>query len=220
MTAPALLCQYCLHRNSGADSLCAHCGAPLREVGAALLGTAAAATAVGVAPPLSAVAPLVERAVSAVGQWWVTLVGIAALLAAVVTVAVCCSPGLPPIGQPTVRETLPGSLRAAATCGGASQAVVQCVIPAGNGLLFGGIVGGRDLTFSVQVEDPARLSDDVRRWRAAGPAVIADGTLFVAIGPEAAVWYADTRTGVRMETATFVNRVAAQTFLIRSGLAA
>ncbi|WP_405136737.1 hypothetical protein [Nocardia sp. NBC_01388] len=219
MTAPALLCQYCLHRNSGGDSSCAHCGAPLREVGAALLGTAAEIATVG-APSLGALAPLVERAVSAVGQWWVTLVGIAALLAAVVTVAVCCSPGLPPIGQPTVRETLPASLRTAANCGAAAQAVVQCVIPAGNALLFGAIAGGHDLTFSVQVEDPARLSEDVRRWRAAGPAVITDGTLFVAVGPEATVWYADTRTGVRMETATFVNRSAAQTFLIRSGLAA
>lgn len=224
MTAAAV-CDYCLHRSSGGESRCPHCGAPLRELAAAAAAVErVVADATTPTPGVAAEAPKsgATDLLALWVQWRVALAGLAALLAVVFTVIRCCSPDLPAIGQPTAHETLPESLRAASNCGAAASqgASVQCVIPAGDTLLFGSITGGRDLSFSMQTEDSTRLAEDIRRWRAAGPSVISDGSVFVAIGPSAAVWFADTRTGVRVETGAFTSRAGAQAFLIRSGLTA
>ena len=154
---------------------------------------------------------------TAAAQWPAVFGAIAAMVGVLVLVVRSCSPGLPPIGATTGVETLPPPIRSAASCHQVG-AVQQCVIAAADPLLYGGIVGGSDLPLSVQIEAPDKLADQVSRWRAAGPVVVADGSAFVAIGPSATVWFADTRNGMCLETGTFTNSSGARTFVLRSGL--
>ena len=154
-------------------------------------------------------------------SWKVAIAAIAALLVVAVVVIRSCAVNAPPmIGQLTPVEALPDLVRAASSCRhvDSGPAVDNCVITADHPLLSGGITDGRQLTFTVRADPPQNLTAVVNGWRVAGGTVIADGTVFVAIGPSATVWYADTRTGLRIETATFANRAGAQTFLFRSGL--
>ncbi|GAB2559125.1 hypothetical protein [Nocardia heshunensis] len=128
-------------------------------------------------------------------------------------------PGLPSLGTADPVDALPAPLRAAVSCpGGASINADQCVIPARATLLAGGLSGGRDLTLSVRVLAQDALGDDIRRWRAAGPSIRSDGAVFAAIGPRSVVWYADARSGLRIETAAFTDQPSARTFLQRAGL--
>ncbi|MFE3261021.1 hypothetical protein ACFXPS_38655 [Nocardia sp. NPDC059091] len=128
-------------------------------------------------------------------------------------------PGLPSLGTADPVDSLPATLRAAVSCpGSASINADQCVIPARASLLAGGLSGGRDLTLSIRVVEQDKLGDDIRRWRAAGPSIRSDSAVFAAIGPRFVVWYADVRSGLRIETAAFNDQSAARTFLQRAGL--
>ncbi|WP_040834087.1 hypothetical protein [Nocardia brevicatena] len=114
---------------------------------------------------------------------------------------------------------LPGPLRSA-SCRpqGAGTGVERCVIAAGDPLLFGGIMGGRELTFQVQRVQPGQLTQTIQQWRSAGGTVVADGEVFAAINASSAVLFADTASGLRVDTGSFTDRAGAQTFLARSGL--
>lgn len=240
-----LSCQYCSHRNPAHESRCAHCGAPLLaelgtaaiESGRAIAGTARAVekTVTGVRKMVEGVEKTVEGAEKTAEKteksgaaialpelsWKVVVAAIGAMLIlAIVVIRSCSVDAPPPIGAVTPVEALPELVRTASSCSRADTgpAVDNCVIDATHPLLAGGIAGGRKLTFTVRVDTPDHTAAVVTGWRTAGGNVIADGSVFIAIGPSATVWYADTRTGLRIETATFANRAGAQTFLFRSGL--
>jgi hypothetical protein len=230
-------CEYCSHRNSGADSRCGHCGAPLKAVGDVLgeLGR----TAAGIAPVIIGAEKLasgLEKAASGgeqaatdakkeeakvfpAWQWKAALGGAVALVLLAVLVLRSCSTGAPAIGDLTPVDTLPELMRAVSTCQPASGGQGDsCVVSADDPLLSGGITGGRALTFTVRTDPPDRIGDTIGRWRTSGAAIVSDGTAFVAIGPAVTVWYADRHSGLHLETGSFANRAGAQTFLFRSGL--
>ncbi|WP_330232492.1 hypothetical protein OHA40_08375 [Nocardia sp. NBC_00508] len=230
-TLPELVCQYCGNRNTGADSRCTHCGAPLRaavnEVKSVAEGKLPHQLA-GVAEKVGAEA---EKAVAEtkkiVGrsyplwQWRAVGIGILVMIVAAVLGARSCSMPLPSMPRTdTPAQAMPDQLRSAAVCqplddSGRGE---KCVIAAGHPMLFGGIAGGRDLTFYAELMQPNQLADTISRWRSARGAALVDGPVYAAIGPSATVWYADTRVGLRVETATFAGQVAAKTFVSRAGL--
>ncbi|MGW4328272.1 hypothetical protein ACWEKR_20490 [Nocardia sp. NPDC004573] len=222
-TLPELVCQYCSHRNTGADARCAHCGAPLH---------AAVDKVKSVAEKLPAqVAEVAEKAGGeakrlvhkAYPRWQWQAVGVLGLLMVLAAVwgVRSCSLSLPSTVQGTAPvRAMPDLLRTSAICqpldsGGQRE---KCVITATDPMLFGNIAGGRDLTLYVEVLPQDRLADSISRWRGAGGAALVDGPVYAAIGPSATVWYADTRTGLRLETGTFAGRTGAQTFMSRAGL--
>lgn len=231
MSVVELICQYCSHRNTGAASRCGHCGAPLserleREVehlahGAPKVAEAAVRGAERVAKDAEHVVAGATKAVEHHPRWqWLAAFGGVAvvLVALVVSVFRSCSvmPSLPDVDASL---SLPLQVQAAASCQrGAAGSAQQCVIPAGNPMLAGGITSGRDLTLTVQRDSSAHITEAVNRWRAGGGTVLADGAVFIAIGPSATVWYANPLSGVRLETGSFTGRAGAQTFLSRSGL--
>ncbi|MEC3920224.1 hypothetical protein [Nocardia sp. CDC160] len=118
-------------------------------------------------------------------------------------------------------QQLPAMLGAVTTCDrpGPAGSVDRCVIAASEPLLAGGIAGNQELDCYVQVERPDQVASTIRKWRATGAKVVSDGKVFVAIGPSDNVWYADTRTGLEIETGTFVGSAAALAFVVRAGLA-
>lgn len=247
MTTPSLICQYCSHHNNGADPRCGHCGAPLPAPAApgpgphSILGDTAKAVAgtakmaVGAEHIVAAAAgPAVAEAEKGfvaelrtlvehrLGQtsWRVALVGIVLLIVLGALIIRSCGSAVPTLGQLDPTDALPALLRSAATCqqSGGAQPGDDCVVQASNPLLLGNITGGAPLKFSVQIQQTGQISQTVAAWRAAGPVVLADGSVFVAIGPSYAAWYADTRTGLRIETGGFTDRAAARNFLARAGL--
>lgn len=159
-------------------------------------------------------------------QWRVAggVLVIALILLAVLMIRSCSLPG-PPGGfaNPGLVEgpgpALPGPL-ASAACEPRDPAtgIERCVVSAGDPLLSGGITGGRELLLRVQIVAPAELTRTVGQWRAAGGDVVSDGPVFVSISAASAVLYADTGSGLRIDTGAFVDEAAAQTFLSRSGL--
>ncbi|MEU6560563.1 hypothetical protein [Nocardia nova] len=191
------------------------------EAGRVVTGSAHAAEKAGVEAGKAVGA--VEKAAAAITLpvlgWKATLAVIAVLLTAAFLVIRSCSIDVPSIGQLAPVESLPEMLRTASTCDRDDDAAVRnCVIAAEHPLLTGGITGGRSLTFTVHTDSPAGATSVVNQWRAAGGTIVAEGDVFVAVGPSVTVRYADTRTGLRFETATFANRAGAQTFLYRAGL--
>jgi hypothetical protein len=257
-----LICQYCAHRNGGAESRCAHCGAPLAAtvMHEAATGIREAATVVRAADELRRLPS--ERAAGAAGalgrdagmmahsltpqrdsaekpapaagnrlesmlEQWLAGVGwrtVAVILAVLVVLALllmrgCSALDMPVVGQVSAVEALPAALHTAASCGPAPGGAGgdRCAIPATSTLLAGGLTGGQELSFSVQVQRPDQLSATIAAWRSGG-VVLSDGGVFIGIGPSATVRYADSRTGIRIETAAFAGRSAAQTFLARAGL--
>ncbi|RMI29507.1 hypothetical protein [Nocardia stercoris] len=226
-----LICDYCSHRTPAAESRCGHCGAPLSGVARSLEATRSLESDVGGvvrgAVALSGAAETVATEVatasaegtSLVRQWQAVAAALAALVAIgalVVHWVSGAAPALAPPGPAGV-GALPANLRSAScrTVG----AVDQCVIAPDDPLLAGGLVAGRELPFSRQVLDPSRSAEQLRNWRGQQPSVVVDGAVFAAVGPAATVWFADIRTGLCIETGTFVDRAAARTFLVRSGLA-
>ncbi|WP_433202641.1 hypothetical protein ACQP1G_12635 [Nocardia sp. CA-107356] len=233
MSVAELVCQYCSHRNSGNPAQCGHCGAPLSAVHrlSGLAGQtervvagaerAAAATGSAVAGAENAVAGAEKIAAEQYPRWqW------GAAIAGVVTTVLglgfavvrsCSAPltALPDVG---IDQALPSQLRVATSCQRIDSASETCVIRANDPLLTGGITGGKDLTLSVALDPPDRRVDTVRNWRTAGGTVLADGVVFVAIGPAATLRYANTLVGLRVETSAFIGRAAAQTFMARAGL--
>ncbi|MBB5918740.1 hypothetical protein BJY24_007652 [Nocardia transvalensis] len=248
MTLPHLICQYCSHHNSGAEGRCAHCGAPLSAAAKpahhTLQGDAnrvltGAEHAVGeVAKSVEGAGKEVSKDVAKVvterlsNMSWRTALAIlvAMVILALLAIRSCggSSPDLPSIGElgaggggsSSSAGSLPGPLRAASSCRSAdpSHATEDCTIEAGTPLLAG-ITSGRALSFSVHTEQPDRLASTISRWRSAGASVVTSGDIFAAIGSSANVYYADTRTGTRIETGAFSSQAGARTFLQRSGLA-
>ncbi|MDE1673369.1 MULTISPECIES: hypothetical protein [Nocardia] len=222
-TLPELVCQYCSHRNTGADSRCSHCGAPLRAA-ADKAKSAVEKVPAQVAEAAEKVGAGTKRFVDKTyprWQWQALGVGLLVLIVAAVFGVRSCSLSLPSIsGATTPVQAMPDTLRSAATCqrldaGGQGE---KCVVAAGHPMLFGGIAGGRDMIFYVELAQQDRLADSISRWRGSGGVALVDGPVYAAIGPSATVWYADTRTGLRLETGTFAGRAAAQTFMSRAGL--
>ncbi|GAA5104330.1 hypothetical protein GCM10023319_72980 [Nocardia iowensis] len=150
------------------------------------------------------------------------LAGLLVLAMAVILVVGARSFPLRPLvpGENSALAALPPQLSAAASCQRLTDAddADRCVVHAADLLLAGGLTGGRDLTFYVQVSPSDRLAEIIDRWRAAAGAIVSGGPVFVAIGPSNTVWYANTRTGVHLDTGTFASRSSAQTFVARSGL--
>ncbi len=99
-----------------------------------------------------------------------------------------------------------------------TDGVHSCVLDAGSPLLMGEITGGRPLAFQVQTAAPGSLAQAIAQWRSAGGSVVSDGAVFAAISASAAIWYADTQSGLRVDTGAFTDSAGARTFLIRSGL--
>ncbi|MEV6325726.1 hypothetical protein AB0M45_31855 [Nocardia sp. NPDC051787] len=227
-TLRELVCEYCGHRHTGADSRCAHCGAPLRSSGDKSVVEKLPAQVAGVAEKVGAEA---EKAVAEtrkiVGkayplwQWRAVGIAIVVMIVAAVLGIRSCSMSLPSLtGGDTPAQAMPGLLRSAASCQplDSTGRGEKCVITASNPMLFGGIAGGRDLTFYSELVEPDQLADSLSRWRNARAVVLVDGPVYVAISPSATVWYADTRAGLRLETGTFAGQTAARTFVSRAGL--
>ncbi len=224
MTPTHLICDYCSHRNVADESRCGHCGAPLvrgRSLESDVEGVVRGATAL--AGPAEKVATEVAAATAAgtsvVRQWQAVAAALSGLVAIAVLVVHWVSGSAPALVPPApgAASALPAVLRTA-TCRTVGV-VDQCVIAPDDPLLAGGLVAGRELPFSRQVLDPGRSAEQLRSWRAQEPSVVVDGSVFAAVGPAATVWFADMRTGLCVETGTFVDRAAARTFLVRSGLA-
>ncbi|RJO79832.1 hypothetical protein D5S18_00725 [Nocardia panacis] len=131
-----------------------------------------------------------------------------------------CVAHLPSLSSLPAVPTMPDMVRSALNCRPFSSpdADEKCVIMANNPLLNGGIAGGADLTVYLQQGAPDRLQGVIAKWQAQGAQPISGGRTFVAIGPSANVMFADTRSGLRLETGTFASRGAAQAFISRSGL--
>ena len=162
-------------------------------------------------------------------RWQWQLTGgllVAALLVLVILVIRSCSfapgpltaaPGFDGAAGPTA--SLPDALRNAScraqqdNAGGRS-----CVLAADSPLLRGGITGGRPLTFHVRTARPAPLARTIDQWRQASTTVLSDGAVFAALSASAALWYADTESGLRLDTGAFDSAAGARTFLSRSGL--
>ncbi|MEV3960105.1 hypothetical protein AB0M34_04270 [Nocardia sp. NPDC050193] len=131
-------------------------------------------------------------------------------------------PGFGPNGPAAATDAvsaLPAPLRSA-SCRphDETDGVQSCVLDTGSPLLMGGITGGRQLTFQVQTAAPGALAQAVAQWRSAGGTVVSDGAVFAAISASAAIWYADTQSGLRVDTGAFTDGAGARTFLMRSGL--
>lgn len=116
-------------------------------------------------------------------------------------------------------SALPGPLQSASCRPHAeTDGVRSCVLDVGSPLLMGDITDGRPLAFQVQTAPSGVLAQAVAQWRSAGSSVVADGDVFAAISASSAVWFADTRSGLRIDTGAFADSAGARTFLVRSGL--
>ncbi|MGW4248413.1 hypothetical protein [Nocardia sp. NPDC004722] len=229
MTMTASICDYCAHHNTGPESRCGHCGAPLRAdrsrvPGMHVLGDTvaevgrAADTVAQTAGKIGKVVTGLEKATA--GQWRAALVGLALLGVLVYCLVHVIGFGLPPSGWTDANAGLPATLRSAMVCHRESDhdSKERCVVSSGSSLLAGGITNGREPILTVETLSPNRLSAEVSRWRTAGGSVIADGQVFAAIGPSATVWFADGRSGLCLESDAFPDQAGAKTFLMRSGL--
>ncbi|MCX4092205.1 hypothetical protein [Nocardia sp. alder85J] len=196
---------------------------------AGMYGRDAVAAAHSAAPPphSGADAAPVNRLEALIARWleglgWRPVALILAVLAVLALLLIhgCSKLDMPVVGQVSAAEALPVALHTAASCGPLPGAGAgdRCVIPATSTLLAGGVTGGRELSFTLQVQHPDQLAASIASWRAGGGVLLTDGTVFAAIGPSATVWYADNRTGIRIETAAFAGQSAARTFLNRAGL--
>ncbi|MFG1792707.1 hypothetical protein [Nocardia sp. NPDC049149] len=218
-----LVCQYCSHRNTGAESRCTHCGGPLKaaeKLLAAASGPVVSGTAEAAVAGAANVVKGVEKTVAKHIPWRIGIIGVVVLAVLGFFGIRACS--LPTLSLATAdpSRSLPVALRTAAQCerpDGATR-TTKCVIGANDPLLLGGIAGGRPMAFTMAVLPPDRLIETLGQWRTAGGVTVADGPVFAAIGPTSTVWFADQRTGFRLETEAFSGRAAAQTFLARTGL--
>ena len=124
-----------------------------------------------------------------------------------------------PVAATDAVSALPGPLQTA-SCRPheETEGVQSCVLDAGSPLLMGEITDGRSLAFQVQTAAPGALTQAIVQWRSASGSVVSDGEVFAAISASAAVWYADTRSGLRVDTGAFADSAGARTFLMRSGL--
>ncbi|MBU3066837.1 hypothetical protein KO481_35625 [Nocardia sp. NEAU-G5] len=233
MTIPHLICQFCAHHNNAAQSQCAHCGGPLAAKAGKLVSGAEAGKLVTAAEEIAM--PLVAKALPAAGkalpglldkfrgamQWQavVAALGILGLLAVAALHSCTASPLLGRSAPTSAEQALPDTLRTESSCTpfDTAKKVDKCVVAA-NEPLLSGLTAGQALSYYLQTDTPDQLTATIARWRATGGTILADGPRFVAINPSDSVWFADRQSGLHLETGNFADRVAAQTFLLRSGL--
>jgi hypothetical protein len=212
-----LVCAYCAHKLVEGAAHCLHCGAP-----------AHAAEACHEQPPAKPPAeqkqtesPKSSAPESESENSWLSWLAIG-LIAVVVVVAVIVvgrhiMAGPPPATDPVA--ALPDQLRSAATCTAQEPARSECVVVAADPLLREGLTGGRDLAFTATLVQREQLAAIVAQWRRQGGRIIAAGTVFVDVSQSAGVRYANSATGLRIETVTFTSEMSARTFVMRAGLA-
>lgn len=225
-----ITCGYCAAERNAAEHRCGNCGAPLKQ---AVDRSSSPSSPVGhdSGAELSPVTvwerwfPSIYAMVRSGLGWPAALAGIIAV--AVAGLAVVFTLGTathvprprPPTSAQNVLALLPTTLASAATCwGDAPDGGARCVISAGDPFLLGIPAARGDLTFTIAQSTKVGLASVIDGWRADGGTVIEDGPEFAAIGPSATVLYASTTTGLRLDTASFANQTAAQTFLTRAGL--
>ena len=114
---------------------------------------------------------------------------------------------------------LPGQLRSSASCTAQEPARSECVVVAADPLLREGLTAGRDLAFTATLMSRQQLAAVVDQWRRQGGSIIAAGTVYVDISPSSGVRYANSATGLRIETVTFTSEMSARTFVMRAGMA-
>lgn len=171
MSELSSICEYCLRPSDGVQSCCAHCGAPLRAIASRLesgvhasaelareaeksaMRMGGVAAAVGAAGVATASRALASRGRTMLGQLLAVVIGLAAILVAVVVVLRSCAAAVPIGGLGTPFESLPATLRFAADCRSVDgeQSAQRCVIPADSMLLSGSVSGGRDLMLTVDI---------------------------------------------------------------------
>lgn len=166
----------------------------------------------------SAAAPLVKKGLK---LGWRALFAVVGVVVVFVGAMVRSCSGMPSTGRVSVTEALPSLLRSAASCERYNtDGVDKCVIAPSSALLAGDITAGQEFTFYMQQHAPHdQLAATIGRWRTAGGTILSDAAVFLEISPSQTVWYADTRSGFHLETGTFASRSAAETFLMRTGLA-
>lgn len=231
MTHLPALCAYCAHRIVDAVAHCANCGAPVGVADALPLATAAGKATLEVAHT----AALVSEDIATTGekvaagarifarvpllwQWVAAAVGVLVLGVLMIGLLRAGGPDLSGLGTAPAIEALPVPLKTAADCRSTASDGHRCVVPGSSALLATGLSGGRDLAFSVRLMPSDQVADELRRWRSTATVVLVDGVDFVAIGPSATVWYASTRSGLRVESGAFADQAAARVFLGRVGL--
>ena len=221
------LCDYCGHPLAAAATGCEHCGArtPRTELSsiAAELPKLAERAAVEVAPALESGAggaAALAAGLLAQPQRWLAGAASALVMALLALTASCHFFGPHPAASGDPTNLLPAALRLGASCTAYDTArhTDRCVVAAGSPLLMG-IDDGQGVTFYAEALPHDRLSAVVQQWRAGGGTVLADNAVFASISPARNVLYADTRTGLRIDTDTFPDSQSAQTFLTRCRLA-
>ncbi|MFB8281054.1 hypothetical protein [Nocardia colli] len=241
------ICVYCFQENSIGSSRCARCGAPLPEEQSPIESEPEAAEPEAAEPEAAepvigekvlphpgrqwrgaaaAAANTAQLGIRNPGRIIGIVVGTGAGIALViggllVLVFVVLAHTLPSFDTPATGTRTGGrswadQLRSIATCG-RINVDERCVIAAGHTVLWGGVTGGRDLTFWIRPLPADALGATVRQWRAEGGKILCDAQTFVQISPTAAVHYANGRAGVVVETDPFIDRSGALAFLSRSG---
>ncbi|WP_280396321.1 hypothetical protein [Nocardia brasiliensis] len=244
-TARALgpICAFCSHENLVAHSRCVRCGAPLPEEplpgslepepdeppedsAPVIVDKVLPRPGIQWRAAVGGAANTVERGIRnpgrIIGVLLGTGVGIVLVIGGLLVVAALVLRQLlpafdaPEVGARAGGHTWTDQIRGVATCG-RINIDERCVITAGHRMLWGGVTGGRDLTFWIRSLPPDALGATVRRWRAEGGRILCDGTIFMQVSPMATVHYANARAGVAVETDPFTDRAGAQAFLTRSG---
>jgi hypothetical protein len=219
-----LVCAYCAHKLVEGAAHCLHCGAPAHAAEAGHEQPPAKPPAEQKqteSPKSSAPESESEESEDESENSWLSWLAIG-LIAVVVVVAVVVvgrhiMAGPPPATDPVA--ALPDQLRSAATCTAQEPARSECVVVAADPLLREGLTGGRDLAFTATLVRREQLAAIVAQWRRQGGRIIVAGTVFVDVSPAAGVRYANSATGLRIETVTFTSEMSARTFVMRAGLA-
>lgn len=208
-------CRFCRHLIAHAATACEHCGAPR---------TLTTPPAIEPTGPIERTAArgLIARLLGPVHHRWRHVILVATALIGLAVYGLWSLAGCQPLpiipADASAISVLPRPLRQAATCRAVAPDVDRCVVPPSDALLDGSLTGGEPLTFDVRVVAPAPLADTLRRWRASGTVMLDGEGTFAGLGPTTTIWYADARTGLRIDTSRFLNREAAWKFLGRAGL--
>jgi hypothetical protein len=211
-----LVCAYCAHKLVEGAAHCLHCGAPAHAAETGLEQSPAKPP-----PPQQHESPEPPPPEGESENSWLSWLAVGLLvLIVVVTVIVVARhrmAGPAPATDPVL--ALPEPLRSAATCTVQEPARSECVVVAADPLLREGLTGRRDLAFTATLVPRDQLAAIVAQWRRQGGKIIAAGTVFVDVSPSAGVRYANSATGLRIETVTFTSEMSARTFVMRAGLA-
>lgn len=220
---PLLVCAYCGHLLAEGVSHCANCLAPVRhdhkhkpEVKAAAVKPAAARKEEReVAEHHEPVAKAHSRFPSWLGPF--------AFFVIMVIVAIVAvrwhGPSHPRQQFTDPVAVLPPALRDNAECHQpAPDHSVECTVHATNMLLRPNLSGGRDLTVHAQLLPADQAAAAVTTWRNQGAEIVLNSKVVTAIGTSLQVLYANTTTGLILETTTLRTLPDARAFVSRAGL--